>query len=546
MKFASQLKIKMKLISILITALLFVKCISNEEQPPNVLLIMVDDMGYSDLGCYGGEIKTPNLDKLAYEGLRFSQFNNCARCWPTRAALLTGYYPQQIGRDNAPGILGGGRGVRPDWAPLVPIYLKEAGYRSYHSGKWHIDGMPVESGFDHSYYLADQGRFFNPQLHYVDDVQQTPIKRGSGYYATVEIADRAIEHLKDHHENHADEPFFSYVAFTAPHFPLHALPEDIEAVGDRYEAGWNKHRKERWQRIKELGIVQGELSQVEPEQGPPYHFPDAFEILGDGEVRFPLEWKSLTPEQKKFQQAKMTIHAAMIERVDKEIGRIIAQLKEMDAYDNTIIMFLSDNGASAEIMVRDDGHDPRAEAGSADTYLCLGPGWSTMCNTPFRKHKTWVHEGGSCTPFIVHWPDGIEASGELRYTHGHVTDIVPTILDLVSISSDGLSQVDFPGQSLKPLFEKDTNWLHPTWYYHEGNRAIRIGDWKLVAAKEESWELFNLKKDRTESDNLADSNQSKILEMENQWNNMLNEIREVAPIKSTEEKKVSVTAENLK
>lgn len=258
-----------------------VHCSTDRAKPPNVLLILVDDMGFSDLGCYGGEIETPNLDRLAFSGLRFSQFNNCARCWPTRAALLTGYYPQQIGRDNAPGILGGGSGVRPDWANLIPEYLKMAGYRSYHSGKWHIDGLPVESGFDRSYFLADQGRFFSPQKHYLNDEQLPRVERGSGYYATIEIADQAIDQLRKHNANHTDKPFFSYIAFTAPHFPLQALPEDIEAVGDRYKKGWGKHRKERWDRIKELGILQGELSQVEREQGPPYHFPNAFEILGD-------------------------------------------------------------------------------------------------------------------------------------------------------------------------------------------------------------------------------------------------------------------------
>ena len=511
---------------------LLISCTSQEEKPPNVLLIMVDDMGYSDLGCYGGEIKTPNLDKLAEGGLRFTQFNNCARCWPTRAALLSGYYPQQIGRDNAPGISGGGGGMRPNWAKLLPVYLKEASYRSYHSGKWHMDGMPVESGFDHSYYLADQGRFFNPLKHYEDDRKLPAVERGSGYYGTTEIADRAINHLKNHKAEYSEQPFFSYVAFTAPHFPLHALPDDIEAVGDRYEAGWEKLRKERWERIKELGIIEGELSKVEPKQGPPYHFPDAYEILGDGEVRLPVKWEGLTPGQKKFQQDKMTIHAAMVERVDKEIGRIITQLKEIDALDNTLIVFLSDNGASAEIMVRDDGHDPEAEPGSADTYLCLGPGWSTTCNTPFRKHKTWVHEGGSCTPFIAHWPDGIAARGELRHTHGHVTDVVPTILDLAGILSESTTRkVALPGQSLTPLFEKEKDWEHPIWYYHEGNRAIRVGDWKLVAAKDEPWELFNLIEDRTETNNLAESKPEKVIELEKHWNKMLSEISEVAPQK---------------
>ena len=509
------------------------------------MLILADDLGFSDLGCYGGEIKTPNLDQLASNGLRFTQFYNCGRCWPTRASLLSGYYPQQVGRDNAPGIKGGGGGERPEWAGLVPRYLKEAGYWSYHSGKWHIDGMPLENGFDHSYYLGDQARFFSPLTHYEDDIKLPAVERGSGYYGTIEIADRAIDHLKEHQANHPDEPFFSYVAFTAPHFPLHALPEDIERVGDRYSPGWEELRKKRWELIQEMGIVTGELSEVEYHVGPPYHFPDALEILGEGEVNRPLPWEDLTPEQKKFQQDKMTIHAAMIERMDIEIGRIIDQLKAMDAIDNTLVVFLSDNGASAEIMVRDDGHNPEATPGSASTHLCLGPGWSNMCNTPFRRHKTWVHEGGTCTPFIAHWPDGIASRGDLRHTHGHVTDIVPTILDLAGAETPNQEKAPLPGQSLKQIFKKETNWEHPLWWYHEGNRALRSGDWKLVAAKNEDWELFNLDLDRTESDNLAGSNPDKVIEMEKQWTDMLDEIREVAPQKTDTEQKVKVTTENL-
>jgi arylsulfatase len=268
--------------------------------------------------------------------------------------------------------------------------------------------------------------------------------------------------------------------------------------------------------------------------------------LGEGEVRFTVPWDSLTPQQKKFQQDKMTIHAAMIERMDKETGRIIAQLEEMDALDNTLVIVLSDNGASAEIMVRDDGHDPDAKPGSADTYLCLGPGWSTMCNTPFRKHKTWVHEGGSCSPFIVHWPKGIAARGELRNTHAHITDIVPTILDLTGISADSLNlEVAFAGQSLKPLLKKDTIWEHPVWYYHEGNRAIRNGDWKLVAVRDSAWELYNIRQDRTETNNRADSYQEKVMELEKQWNKLLGDIRDVAPRISDANKKVKLTTKNI-
>jgi len=219
----------------------------------------------------------------------------------------------------------------------------------------------------------------------------------------------------------------------------------------------------------------------------------------------------------------------MVERIDKEIGRIIDQLKAMNALDNTLILFLSDNGASAEIMVRGDGHDRNAEPGSASTYLCLGPGWSNMCNTPFRRHKTWVHEGGSCTPFIVHWPDGIKAKGELRHSHGHVVDIVPTILDLAGISPGDTLEVPLPGQSLKPFFKEDIVHDHPSWYYHEGNRAIRIGEWKLGAAKNDPWELYNLVEDRTESNNLASDFPEKVMEMEARWDSMLEEMRSVTP-----------------
>jgi arylsulfatase A-like enzyme len=517
-----------------ITAFSIAGCTPKEEKKPNVLIIMADDLGFSDLGCYGGEMKTPNLDQLAASGLRFTQFNNCGRCWPSRASLLTGFYPQQIGRDNAPGIEGGGSGIRPDWAALLPKYLKDSGYRSYHSGKWHIDGMPIENGFDRSYYLSDQGRFFNPVTHYEDDTQLPPIERGTEYYGTIEIADKAIEYLKEHKIKYPDSPFFSFVAFTAPHFPLHALPEDIKSVGDRYAPGWEKLREKRWERIKKMGIVKGTLSAVEDYIGPPYHFPKALEILGDGEVNRPLPWNDLTPDQKQFQVNKMTIHAAMVERMDKEIGRITGQLMEMNELENTLILFLSDNGASAEIMVRDDGHDPDAVPGTAPTYLCLGPGWSNMSNTPFRRHKTWVHEGGTCTPLIATWPNGIRAHGELRHTHGHIIDIVPTILDLAGISSDKQKQVSFPGQSLKPVFAQELNWQRNIWYYHEENRAVRSGNWKLVAARDEKWELFNLDNDRTETYNLAGSNPEKVIEMETLWNKMLNEIRDVAPQKNTE------------
>ncbi len=489
---------------------------------PNVMIILADDLGYSDVGCYGGEIHTPNLDRLAENGLRFTQFYNTARCWPTRAALLTGYYAQQVRRDTVPGIRSGGGGVRQPWARLLPDLLKPTGYRTYHSGKWHVDGQPWDNGFDHSYYLRDQGRFFNPTTHWEDGKKLPAIKPNSGYYGTIAIADHAVKCLQDHAQNHGDQSFFSYVAFTAPHFPLHALPEDIQRYKQTYQPGWEAIRRQRWQRQKQLGIVTAKMSDVERQVGPPYHFPEALKTLGPGEVNRRLPWGKLTDQQQQFQATKMAIHAAMVDRMDREIGRIMEQLHTMGALQNTLIFFLSDNGASAEIMVRDDGHDPAASPGSAATYLCLGPGWSTTSNTPFRRHKTWVHEGGIATPFIVHWPKGFEARGAIRHNPGHVIDLVPTVLEVAGAEREttlnGQPIPTPPGRSLVPVLKEDGSVNHDyLWWCHEDNRAIRIGDWKLVAAKGDPWELFNLANDRTERDDLAASEPEKVKELEAAW-----------------------------
>ena len=497
---------------------------TNNSVRPNILLIMADDMGFSDLGCYGSEIQTPHLDRLAKGGIRFTQFTNTARCWPTRAALLTGYYAQQVRRDTLPGLR---RGNRPGWAPLVAKLLSDANYRCYHSGKWHLDGMPLENGFHHSYYLKDQGRFFNPKVHYKDDRKLPVVKPGSDYYGTVAIADHAIECLQEHQEQHDSQPFFHYVAFTAPHFPLHALPEDIVKYQKTYHAGWNQIRASRWKRIQSLGIVRGELSKVETNVGPPYHFPEALTILGEGEINRPRPWSELTEMQKMFQATKMSLHAAMIDRIDQEVGRILQQLQKMKRFENTLILFLSDNGASAEIMVRSDGHDSSAIPGSAASYLCLGPGWSTVSNTPFRRHKTWVHEGGISTPLIAHWSRGIENPGSLCHQTGHVIDVVPTILDLTGTTHPPATAnakcPPLPGRSfLKSLTSQkernkpsDPNRL--LWWSHEENRAIRKGEWKLVAPKDEPWELYRLSDDPTETHDLSREFPEKVKELQLEW-----------------------------
>jgi arylsulfatase A-like enzyme len=498
---------------------------------PNVVVILADDLGYSDIGCYGGEIETPHLDKLAAGGIRFTQFYNTARCWPTRGALLTGFYAQQIRRDALPGIRSGGQGVRPKWARLLPNMLRPLGYRSYHSGKWHVDGHRLAGGFDRSYSLEDHNHYFGPRSHFEDDRKLPPA--GKDVYVTTAITDHAIKCLKQHAEQ-SDEPFFSYVAFTAPHFPLHAIAADFARFRERYLRGWDETRLARYERMKSKELVNCPLSAPESNVGPPYPFPDALEKLGAGEISRPLPWSELTSEQKEFQAAKMAVHAAMVYRMDREIGRLIDQLRAMNALDNTLIFFLSDNGASAEIMVRGDGHDPSASAGSAASYLCLGPGWSTCANTPFRRHKTWVHEGGIATPLIVHWPKHIAARGELRHSPGHVIDLVPTILDAVGgkpLSKWEDAEVPpLAGKSLMPAFSADVaidrDYL---WWSHEGNRAIRVGDYKLVASGAQgAWELYNLASDRSESVNLAEKMPDKARELASLWEVKQDEFKTLA------------------
>ncbi len=514
----------MRLAASVLACLIAFPAIGAEPAKPNVLVIVADDLGYSDLGCYGGEIATPNLDGLAKNGLRFAQFYNTARCWPSRAAILTGYYAQQVRRDSVPGIKSGTAGTRPEWAKLLPEMLKPLGYRSYHSGKWHVDGKPLANGFEHSYSLDDHDRHFAPKSHSDDGKPLPAVTAKDGYYSSTAIAEHAIKCLKEHAEKQADTPFFEYLAFTAPHFPVQAPSADIAPYKKKYLAGWDDLRDERWTRMKEQKIGGTVLAPIERDLGPPYHNSDAIQKLGPNELNRPLAWNDLTAEQREFQASKMAVHAAMVDRMDREIGRVIAQLKAMGALDNTLIFFLSDNGASAEIMVRGDGHDPHAECGTGATFLSIGPGWSSLANTPFRRHKTWVHEGGISTPLIVHWPKGFAARGDLRTTPGHIVDLVPTIL----AATGGKVLRDAPpapGISLLPNFAKDGTVKHDSiWWLHEGNRALRVGDWKIVAAgKASPWELYDLGEDRSETKNLAKANPEKVEQLAAIWQKQFEE-----------------------
>lgn len=495
----------------------------NKQNKPNFLVIVADDMGFSDAGCYGGEIRTPNLDRLAASGLRFTQFYNTGRCWPSRASILTGYYAQQVRRDVFPGTK---LGNRPIWAPLLPKLLKPLGYRSYHSGKWHVDSSPLNGGFDRTFEYSDSDHHFLPPNKMTQiEKPLKPAESEEGYYASTAVADNAIRHLREHAEKYPERPFFEYLAFTEPHFPLQAPQEAINRYRDKYLKGWDVVRQERWKRMIEKGIVTCNLSKLDDDIVPSWNLkPEELkERIGPGEEPRAVPWEQLTDEQKKFQATKMAIHAAMVEGIDHEVSRVLEQLRVMNVYQNTVVLFVSDNGASAEQMIRGEGHDKSAPLGSARSFICLGPGWSSAANTPLRLHKSWVHEGGISTPLIVHWPQGVKARGELRHDTGHLIDIPLTLLQLAGgewpEQWEGRSVPPKPGRSLVPAFAKDGSIKHDyLWWYHENNRAIRVGDWKLVSkGVEGSWELYDLRNDRCELNDLAAKNPAKVKELSEWW-----------------------------
>lgn len=499
---------------------------------PNIVLIMADDLGFSDLGCYGGEIRTPHLDRLADEGLRFTQFYNCGRCWPTRSSLLTGYYPQQVNCDGA-------RAAFPRWGYLLPHHLRQAGYRNYHSGKWHVPNVPTQiaaGGFDRSYHTGAYDDHFAAQNHFLDDEKLPPAGEEEDYYSTTAITDYAIRFLKEHQRDHSDSPFFLYTAFISPHFPLQAPEEKIEEYRERYLEGWEQLKRQRYQRQIDLGFEVGENSPFEYLVTAPWSWPEKW--LRDtipGELRTAKPWYQLTPQEKELQATKMAIHAAMIDCIDQNVGRILDQIKAMGEDHNTLVLFLSDNGASAEQIVRGNGHNPEAPLGSAASYLCLGPGFSTASNTPFRRHKYWTHEGGITTPFIAFWPVGIKDGGALRYSVGHVIDVVPTVLELAGVTplkkKERFEAPPLPGKSLVPVFAKEKQQDRELWFSHGGNKALRQGKWKAVISSDIDgrWQLYNMEEDRTELNNLADDfyrfgepawkkiNQNRLEKMKDRW-----------------------------
>ncbi len=523
------MKIKNTLLGFL-AALFLAGCNTTPVTPPNIVFILADDLGYSDLGCYGAEIiETPHIDALAKNGLRFTNFYNTGRCWPTRTSLLSGFYPHQVLSDHIEGVDYAQGNFQPVNETWLPTLLKSHGYRTYHSGKWHlfrrvptINHMTMEEvGFDRSY-MTEDGRHLRPKELHENGKLLPPLPQGTVYEASTAIVDHGIKYLREHTEKHADEPFFQYLAFITPHFPLQALQEDIDKYRDEFLMGWNEIRELRTENREELGYEVHAVESFEPERFAPWNLTQEELItqIDSNDVARAVPWNSLTEEQKEFQATKMAIHAAMITRMDREIGRYLEELKESGYMENTIIFFCSDNGASTEIMNRADKHTPGALPGAADSYVCLGPGWSTAANTPFRLHKTWLHEGGISTPLVVHWPAGIKDQGVFRKMNSHIIDIAPTLLELAGGDPAELNgNGDAPGISLVPFLNQDVQSQRPPlFFHHEKKNALRHGDWKITTIdKGEPWELYDLSTDRGETHNLATENSAKLNELVQLW-----------------------------
>jgi arylsulfatase len=487
---------------------------------PNIVVILSDDMGFSDLGCYGGEIATPNLDALAAGGLRFTQFYNNARCCPTRASLLTGLYAHQAGighmMEDKGAAFPGYRGNLNNSCRTIPEVLKPAGYRNYAVGKWHVTpfaarngpkgNWPLGRGFDRFYgTIHGAGSFFDPSSLVSDNTMISA---------------------------YADSPFFLYVAYTAAHWPMHALPEDMKKYAGKYDGGYEPMRKARLEKAAKLGLI-------EPSQG----------MCPQAE-----DWQKVG--NKKWEAACMEVYAAMVDRMDQGIGRLVAELKKNGQFESTLILFLQDNGGCAEPQGRSGNKDhpnierpanptfaplkpedfptagsvplqtrdgfpvrmgPKVMPGGPDTYIAYGRGWANVSNTPFREYKHWVHEGGISTPLIAHWPKGIAAAGELRKQPAHLIDLAATFYELAGAdypkAVGAVAVTPLEGKSLLPVFAGKPIEREALFWEHEGNRAVRIGDWKLVGKHAMAWELYDLSKDRVEGNNLAAKMPDRVQEM---------------------------------
>jgi len=476
---------------------------------PNIVVILVDDMGFSDIGCYGSEIPTPNLDQLAANGLRFTQFYNTGRCCPTRASLLTGLYAHQTGvghmtqKSNVPGY----QGHLNERCATIAEELKPAGYFTAMSGKWHVGQehgvTPANRGFDRSlnaiaggFYQAGSNRaklFLDGQAIANDDARLP-----KDWYSTDLWTTYGLKFIDE--ARAAKKPFFLYLAHNAPHFPLQAPAEEVAKFRGKYLAGWGQLRNQRHARQLELGLLDPAWK-LSPR-------PDAIKA-----------WTAYTAEEKDRFDHLMAVYAAAVAHMDKAVGDLVAGLKERGELDNTLILFLSDNGGNAEsgIAGRTEGDPAKANS----EWYC-GESWAFLQNTPFRRYKHFNHEGGIATPLIAHWPNGIKARNELRTQPGHLIDILPTCLEAAGAPAlkerNGVAVLPPEGRSLLPAFANQPIPREGLYWEHEGNAAVRVGDLKLVrAGRNGPWELYDLKQDRTELQNLAEARPDKVKELAALW-----------------------------
>ena len=505
----------MKLLLLSLFTLLFIRVPDSLESAPdrtrpNIILIMVDDMGYSDIGCYGGEVKTPNLDKIAKDGLRFTQFYNTAKCHTTRAELMTGNYAYSIGDNNM------------EHGATFGEVLRTKGYRTLISGKWHQKPLPTTRGFDRYYGLADGCcNFFNPGVE-ARDGEGLPGRKGQNrlrrwaiedkvimgytnpdkdFYTTDAFTEYAMERLVEYKDE--DKPFLLYLPYTAPHYPLHAWPEDIAKYRGKYKIGWDEIRKQRFARMNKMGII-----------GPNHKLSE----------RASKAWEDLSEKQKDEEDLKMAVYAAMIDRVDQNLGRLFAKVKELKKWDNTLILFLTDNGACPE----QPNTTPNIPPGPVESYRTVSVGWANASNTPYRRFKSTDYEGGTRTPFIAHWPGVIKPG--MTDQVGHIIDISATFRDITGAKYpkiiNGNKTKDPVGKSLLPIFHGKTRESHKEIYWHFGSaNAVRQGDLKAVRQGRSAWELYDLKADPSEVNNLAKLNPEKTQELGKMWESWSKEIK---------------------
>ena len=487
---------------------------------PNIIIIMVDDMGFSDIGCYGGEVETPNLDGLASNGLRFKQFYNTGRCCPTRASLMTGLHPHQAGighmtetperpspLENEPY-----QGYLNQRCVTLAQVLRRAGYHTLMTGKWHLsyhrkEGWPLQRGFDKYFgIISGASHYVKPEGRRGLVFMNEPVEAPDGFYVTDAFTDYACEFVEDSVESD-DRPFFLYLAYNAPHWPLQAKTKELEKYEGKYAAGWEALSRQRLSRQIEIGLADPSWTPA-PHEGP--------------------EWARLPLEQRRILDLRMAAYAGCIDSVDQNIGKLVAKLKALGQYENTVMFFLSDNGACAEGGVLGSG-DEESLRDAMSTQGTAGPrvgrAWANASNTPFRLYKHFVHEGGMATPLIVHWPDGISKGRRGRWIEsmGYLPDFMPTCLELAGAvyptHFSGQAILPHSGRSLLPLIKHGDKPIHtdPIFWEHEGNRAMREGDWKLVWSEDGPWELYNLASDRTEMNDLSEEFPKRKATMQRRW-----------------------------